>query len=129
MKLLLSNKAHDQRTFQLKDKGLISHLSPLLRCAADDLAMHLEQSGCVGVTAEHYFTDLSITPPTTRLCLGDVDGFLDRLAAASSDTHALLRWVLARCTGPELRVILRIVTKDLRLNAGSAIVLKVLAAH
>ena len=83
IKLLLPNKSHDHRTYQLKDKSLLGHLASILGCSALDMATHLETSGCVGTTAEAFCPaqyDLG-----KKLTLECVDTYLDRLAVPASD--------------------------------------------
>ena len=133
VRLLLPGKAHDHRTYQLKDKSLLAHLSTVLRCREADMSAHLDstQDGDVGFTAEHFFLSSSSSlsaPPANggaRLTLADVNRWLDRLAASdAAHTGSLIGELVGRCTPPELRVAMRLVRKDLRIGGGSAVVLK-----
>ena len=133
VRLLLPSKAHDHRSYGLKEKSLLAHLSTILRCGQGAMESHFETSGCVGLTAQHFFERSTVAapaPPSPRLVLADVDRFLDRLAAAGAGAaRELLGQMLRRCSAPELRVLLRVIGKDARLRAGAAVVLAALGPH
>ena len=130
-RLLLPGKNHDQRVYQLKDKSLLALLSSVLRCSEAAMTYHLEQDSentDAGRTAEHFYRVSTSAPPQpppyAPLTLGDVNDWLDRLAVPSADASGLFASFVPRCTPDQLRVVTRIVRKDLRINAGSAVVLK-----
>ena len=67
----------------------------------------------------------TLPPQGARLNLADVNGWLDRLAAPDTASLSLLRELVGRCNLPsELRVAMRLISKDLRIGGGTAIVLK-----
>ena len=67
----------------------------------------------------------TLPPQGARLNLADVNGWLDRLAAPDTAPLSLLRELVGRCNLPsELRVAMRLISKDIRIGGGTAIVLK-----
>ena len=128
VKLLMPGKANDPRAYQLKDKSLIGTLSTALRCSEREMLSHHEGSSDVGLTAEHFYGRSSFVtaPAAATITLADVEGFLDRLADTGTNALALLREIVPRCTPPELRVLCRLISKDLRIATGAAGVVKAL---
>ena len=138
-RLLMPGKKEDQRTYQLKDKSLITILSGVLRCSESAMTEHLESSTDLGLTAEHFHAHSLQQAPlassssaaasassstTAPLTLSDVNRFLDELSQPSASSQQLFARLVLRTTPALLRVVTRIVRKDLRTNAGAAIVLK-----
>jgi len=67
----------------------------------------------------------TLPPQGARLHLADVNGWLDRLAAPDTSPLSLLRELVGRCNLPsELRVAMRLISKDIRIGGGTAVVLK-----
>ena len=126
VRLLLPGKAHNHQTYQLKDKSLLAHLSTALNCSEVAMATHLEQSagGDIGLTAEHFFEGSARAPSMDMLSLSDVLTWLERLASSEAAPLELIRALLPKCSPPELRYAMRLVRKDIRINAGSAVVLR-----
>ena len=89
---------------------------------------HHEGSSDVGLTAEHFYGRSSFVtaPAAASITLADVESFLDRLADTGTNALALLREIVPRCTPPELRVLCRLISKDLRIATGAAGVVKAL---
>ena len=138
--LLPSKSGNDLRVYSVKDKSLVSHVSTALRCSEAAMAAHLESSADFGATAEHFFalrlaqkhagataadTASMSPPPTSSLTLSDVNDWLDRFAMPDTAALVMLCELVPRCGTPaELRVAMRLVSKDLRIGGGTAIVLK-----
>ena len=124
-RLLLPGKKDDLRIYQLKDKSLVAILSSVLRCSESAMSQHLESSTDLGLTAEHFYASAPPQPPPgAPLTLTDVHHFLDDLSQPSASSHSLFSKLVPRATPAMLRVVTRLVRKDLRTNAGAAIVLK-----
>ena len=125
--LLPAKKDHDLRTYNLKDKSLLPLLAGIFRCSQDSMAAHLVESSDIGLTAETFYAASRIAPaaaPEPPITLSEVSTFLDKLAEPSAPSGTLLGALVPRTTPSELRVLIRIVRKDVRINAGSAVVLK-----
>ncbi|EOD26480.1 viral DNA ligase [Emiliania huxleyi CCMP1516] len=117
---------HDDRTYSLKDKSLISHLAAVLRCSEVAMAAHLENSDDVGLSAQHFYERSPVlpSPPPPPLPLAAVNDWLNKLAQPSAMTRLLLAEIVPRTAPEQLKVLVRIVRKDLRLGAGAATILK-----
>ena len=131
-KLLLPK--HNGRLYQLQDKQLIKLLSIALGQSETTLKNHLNGSGCIGLTAAHFFKPR--VPPLgncqlnakgiCQLRLADIDSHLDALSQASGEAmqlNALQKFLAVACRNA-LFTFLRSVKQDLHLGAGVRVVLE-----
>ncbi|KAG0720733.1 DNA ligase 3 [Chionoecetes opilio] len=83
---------------------------------------HLEQ-GDVADTVTHFFEASRQLPPAKKsaLSLHDVDGALQELSGKTKeeDQSMTLRAVAKKSTGNDLRMVVRLIKGDLRINAGA----------
>ena len=90
------------------------------------MAAHLENSDDVGLSAQHFYERSPVlpSPPPPPLPLAAVNDWLNKLAQPSAMTRLLLAEIVPRTAPEQLKVLVRIVRKDLRLGAGAATILK-----
>ena len=125
--LLPAKKDHDHRVYGIKDKSLVPLLATILRCSEVAMNDHLVESSDAGLTAEKFYSSSKIcpaAPPDPAITLLEVNSLLDKLAEPSPPSSSLLAAFIPRTEPQELRVLIRLIRKDLRVNAGSAVVLK-----
>lgn len=131
-KLLLPK--HNGRLYHLQDKQLIKLLSIALGQSESTLKNHLNNSGCIGLTASHFFKPR--VPPlgnchlnSKGICtlkLADIDNYLEALSQASGEAqqlNVLQKFLNVACRNA-LFTFLRSVKQDLHLGAGVRVVLE-----
>nr|CDS32321.1 DNA ligase 3 [Hymenolepis microstoma] len=127
LKLLLPKTS--QRKFNLQDKQLVKYFSEIFNEDKDDMMKDLEK-GDVAMTLQKFFLMSSDLKPQkiSKVSLKQVDKWLDELSLASGDDGRMA--VLTKCTKhftvDDFLVFIRLIKKDLRINAGSKQVLDAL---
>eukprot|EP00038_Savillea_parva_P005441 m.154607 g.154607 ORF g.154607 m.154607 type:complete len:766 (+) comp11718_c0_seq4:278-2575(+) len=115
---------YDHRTYQLQDKQLIKLLARVYR--VDAQAMELDMHGDTGViadTAERFFPDTN--PHPTPLTLSDVDDLLQEFSLTGTETRQeeLFSGLAKVCTARDMNFVVRLLKKDLRIQAQDKTVL------
>ncbi|VDN97993.1 unnamed protein product [Rodentolepis nana] len=120
LKLLLPKTS--QRKFNLQDKQLVKYFSEIFNEDKDDMMKDLEK-GDIAMTLHKFFQMSSELKPQkiSKVSLKQVDKWLDDLSLASGDDARIA--VLTKCTkqftASDFLVFIRLIKKDLRINAGS----------
>ncbi|XP_042897129.1 DNA ligase 3 [Parasteatoda tepidariorum] len=121
----------EKRVYNLQTKQIIKLFSGIFRCSAEEMMEHFEEgdsAGDVAVTISTFFEDSSACPPANKstLYLQDVDKYLHRLSQVSRefDQSSILTEIAKKCTGNDLKMIIRFLKHDLRINAGPKPVLE-----
>jgi DNA ligase-3 len=87
------------------------------------MSAHLEQSSDLGTTAQHFYeTKLADAPRASPppMTLSQLNHWLDELAAPSAPAASLVADAVARTTPAQLKIVVRLVRKDLRMCAFGA---------
>ncbi|VUZ56212.1 unnamed protein product [Hymenolepis diminuta] len=127
LKLLLPKSS--QRKFNVQDKQLVKYFSEIFNDDKDDMIKDLEK-GDVALTLHKFFLKSPEMKPQkiSKVSLKQVDKWLDDLSLASGDDARIS--VLTKCTkqftADDFLVFIRLIKKDLRVNAGSKQVLDAL---
>ncbi|EFN89653.1 DNA ligase 3 [Harpegnathos saltator] len=118
-KLLLPGAV--KRIYNLQSKQLIKLFARLLLQDEDSMLEHLEQ-GDVAETISVFFENSVAVSPCAKsvLTIQDVDLFLERLSHLTKEEEQIqhFRTVIDKCTANDLKMIVRLVKHDLRINAG-----------
>ncbi|CAL1678471.1 unnamed protein product [Lasius platythorax] len=118
-KLLLPGAV--KRIYNLQSKQLIKLFARLLVQDEDAMLEHLEQ-GDVAETISVFFENSTAVLPcnVSVLTIHDVDLFLERLSRLTKEEEQIqhFRSILDRCTSNDLKMIVRLIKHDLRINAG-----------
>ncbi|XP_072763231.1 DNA ligase 3 isoform X2 [Anoplolepis gracilipes] len=118
-KLLLPGAV--KRIYNLQSKQLIKLFARLLLQDEDAMLEHLEQ-GDVAETISVFFENSDAVSPCTAsvLTIQDVDLFLERLSRLTKEEEQIqhFRSILDKCTSNDLKMIVRLIKHDLRINAG-----------
>ncbi len=125
IKFLLPGSSN--RVFNLNSVSLVKLYSRLFGEDQDEMVKHLN-NGDVANTIKVYFEKSQRLKPkkTSDLTLKKVENFLDSLTKFRTDTDqlAVLKEIAESCTSTDLHMIIRLIKKDLRINAGEKIVLE-----
>ncbi|XP_032688093.1 DNA ligase 3 isoform X2 [Odontomachus brunneus] len=118
-KLLLPGAV--KRIYNLQSKQLIKLFARLLLQDENSMLEHLEQ-GDVAETISVFFENSVAVSPCAKsmLTIQDVDLFLERLSYLTKEEEQIqhFRSVIDKCTANDLKMIIRLIKHDLRINAG-----------
>ncbi|XP_036381154.1 DNA ligase 3 [Megalops cyprinoides] len=124
VKLLLPGVV--KSVYNLNDKQIVKLFSRIFNCNQDEMVRDLEQ-GDVSETVRIFFEGSKSFPPAAKslLTLQEVDASLTRLAQLTKedDQQKELEAISKRCTGNDLKCIIRLIKHDLKMNAGAKHVL------
>ncbi|GMT15078.1 hypothetical protein PFISCL1PPCAC_6375, partial [Pristionchus fissidentatus] len=119
LKLLLPSV--DQRVYNLKEKQLIKLFATMWDENAQDITDSYNESGDVSVTLRKIFSDGKMNKvDKSDWSVMKLDRWLDKLAKLSGESEQLshLQFAVKRLSPLELQYLLRLIKKDLRINAG-----------
>ncbi|XP_043270527.1 DNA ligase 3 [Venturia canescens] len=118
-KLLLPGAV--KRIYNLQSKQLVKLFARLFRQNEDEMLENLEQ-GDVAETIKIFFEKSTAVTPSSQslLTLQEVDEFLEELTQLTKedDQAQHFRSLISRCTPNDLKMIIRLIKRDLRINAG-----------
>ncbi|KAJ8394720.1 hypothetical protein AAFF_G00043200 [Aldrovandia affinis] len=124
VKLLLPGVV--KSVYNLNDKQIVKLFSRIFNCNQEEMVRDLEQ-GDVSETVRIFFEGSSSFPPATKslLTLQEVDASLTRLAQLTKedDQQKELETISKRCTGNDLKCVIRLIKHDLKMNSGAKHVL------
>nr|BAJ98669.1 predicted protein [Hordeum vulgare subsp. vulgare] len=131
--LLLPSKGYKSIIYNLKAKQLCKHFSIIFHENATAMIQKCEECGDVAETiAEFYSTTAHVKPPPkTILSNYDVDHYLHELGKVTreQDQIQLLRKITEKSTVNDLRMFIRLVQKDLKINAGPKHIIESLGSN
>lgn len=125
-KMLLPNS--EKRIYNLQSKQLIKLYSQLFKQNVNLMLEDLEK-GDVAETIRIFFeksNNVDLKPASkSTLTLAKVDSFLDKLSIETTEVAqtALFKSIATLCTGNDLKMIIRLVMHDLRINCGPKYIL------
>ncbi|NXA03829.1 DNLI3 ligase, partial [Sapayoa aenigma] len=115
--------------YNLNDKQIVKLFSRIFNCNQDEMIRDLEQ-GDVSETIRIFFEQSKTCPPAAKslLTIQEVDEFLIQLSKLTKedDQQSVLQQISRRCTGNDLKCIIRLIKHDLKMNAGAKHVLDAL---
>ncbi|XP_046819476.1 DNA ligase 3 isoform X1 [Vespa crabro] len=118
-KLLLPQAA--KRIYNLQSKQLIKLFSRILLQDEDSMLEDLEQ-GDIAETIRLFFESSTAVKasPKSLLTIQEVDQFLEFLSSLTKEDEQIhhFKSIIDRCTGNDLKMIIRLIKHDLRINAG-----------
>ncbi|KAG7483695.1 hypothetical protein MATL_G00041100 [Megalops atlanticus] len=124
VKLLLPGVV--KSVYNLNDKQIVKLFSRIFNCNQEEMVRDLEQ-GDVSETVRIFFEGSKSFPPAAKslLTLQEVDASLTRLAQLTKedDQQKELEAISKRCTGNDVKCIIRLIKHDLKMNAGAKHVL------
>ncbi|XP_025919524.1 DNA ligase 3 [Apteryx rowi] len=115
--------------YNLNDKQIVKLFSRIFNCSQEEMVRDLEQ-GDVSETIRLFFEQSKSCPPVAKslLTIQEVDEFLIQLSKLTKedDQQSVLQDITRRCTGNDLKCIIRLIKHDLKMNAGAKHVLDAL---
>ncbi|XP_037975732.2 DNA ligase 3 [Plutella xylostella] len=110
-----------KRVYNLKSKQLVKLFSRIFNTDHDDMLTHLEQ-GDVADTVKHFFKKSRTYEPASesKLTIHDVENFLEDLSKLTKEEEQIYHFkkIVKRCTVDDIKMIIRLIKGDLRINAG-----------
>ncbi|EDQ89519.1 uncharacterized protein MONBRDRAFT_25238 [Monosiga brevicollis MX1] len=120
---------HPKRVYNMKEKQLVKIFSALFHTSEQDLTEHLEQGDVSDTMASFFATSQGLRPAAqSTLSLEDVENLLRQLENRTTidEQTRVFRQHLPRMTTEDLRYVVRHIKHDLRIFAGSKIILSAL---
>lgn len=112
----------DKRVYNLRSKQLIKLFSRMFHTKQEPMLDHLK-NGDVSETIHLFFEQSNVIKPTKKstLTLTDVDEFLQTLSTLTKEDDQIQHFtkIIPKCTTGDLKVIIRLIKQDLRMNAGA----------
>ncbi|XP_023309068.2 DNA ligase 3 [Lucilia cuprina] len=116
-----------QRVYNLQNKQMVKLFSRLFNSDAHEMQLDLEQEGDVSETLRKFFESSTKLKPqkNSSLYLQEVEEFLQKLEQRTKEDEQteLLRQLCKQTTATDLKMIIRIIKQDLRMNAKASHVL------
>ncbi|UJR26750.1 hypothetical protein I4U23_008065 [Adineta vaga] len=120
--LLLPSKGYKSIIYNLKAKQLCKLFSTIFHENVTAMIQKCEECGDVAETIAQFYSSTTHVkpPPKTILSNYDVDTYLQELGKITreQDQIQLLRKITEKSTVNDLRMFIRLVQKDLKINAG-----------
>jgi DNA ligase-3 len=118
----------DQRVYNLQDKQIIKLFSKIFGCDHQDLVEDL-YAGDVSETIAKFFKESRAIKPVgeSKLTLADVDDFLNELESKTREEQ--FEAFCKKCTVSDIRTLIRLIKKDLKMNCRERHVLDALHAE
>lgn len=124
-KLLLPGVA--ARVYNLQNKQLIKLFARIFVTDQNDMLEHLEQ-GDIGETIQHFFEENNTIKAATKskLTVKEIDDFLEELSGLTKEEEQIehFKKLIPKCTSNDLKVLIRLIRHDLRMNAGAKHILQ-----
>mmetsp|Transcript_23821 Transcript_23821/g.62366 ORF Transcript_23821/g.62366 Transcript_23821/m.62366 type:complete len:724 (-) Transcript_23821:95-2266(-) len=109
---------HDSRIYNLQDKQLVKILARVYRVDSATMESDLHgESGVISETAAKFFPGTN--PQPVVLTLSDVDDLLDQFSLTGTESRQveLFSGLAKVCTSHDIDFVVRLLKKDLRINA------------
>lgn len=131
--LLLPSKGYKSIIYNLKSRQLCKLFATIFHANTTDMIQKCEEDGDVAETiSDFYAQSTHIKPPTkTMLSNYDVDNYLHELGRLTreQDQMQMLRQITEKSTVNDLRMFIRLIQKDLKINAGPKHIIESLGAN
>ncbi|XP_060578412.1 DNA ligase 3-like, partial [Ruditapes philippinarum] len=127
LKLLLPGVV--KSVYNLNNKQLVKLYSQVFQTNQKAMLEDLDQ-GDVAETVKVFFEQSKVLPPQKKcaLTIQEVNSFLEDLTKVTKedDQEKILTKIAQRCTGNDLKMVIRLIKHDLRINAGAKHILDAL---
>lgn len=110
-----------KQIYNLQSKTLVKLFSRILRQDESEMLVDLEKGDIAETIRSFYESSLVIKPASeSTLSLQEIDLFLERLAKLTKEDEQMFHFksIIGRCTLDDLKMIIRLIKHDLRINAG-----------
>ncbi|CAL7941000.1 unnamed protein product [Xylocopa violacea] len=110
-----------KRVYNLQSKQLVKLFSRILLEDEDSMLEHLEQGDVAETIRTFHAKSAALKPAASSvLTIQQVDEFLEQLSLLTKEDEQVhhFRSIVPRCTLDDLKMIIRLIKHDLRINAG-----------
>ena len=111
-----------KRVYNMQNKSFVKIFSQIFETSEEDMIEDLEQGDVAETIGKFYEESSAVTAPKkSDLTVHDIDGYLDDLTKLTKedDQQELLKRITARCTVNDLKMFIRLLKGDLRIQAGA----------
>lgn len=118
----------NKRIYNLQSKQLVKLFARIFGGGCHEEMVEDLERGDVAETVRLFFEKYGEPAKKSTLTLQEVDDYLERLTSLTreDDQEELLRRLSLRCTGNDLKMVVRLIKHDVRINAGPKHVLEAL---
>jgi DNA ligase 3 len=130
MKLLIA-KSND-RVYNLNTKQLIKLFSRIFEIEYNKMFNYLNRCDVADTICHFFSLSIKLHPVSISvLTLNEIDSYLDKLTAKRTETDQLqlLNEVASKCTRNDLHMFIRLIKKELRINAGASVLLNAISSY
>ena len=116
-----------KRVYNMQSKQMVKIFSRIFGCSVEEMMDDLEKGDISVTIADFYESNSNVPPPKkSNISIHDVDDFLSELSQQTKEDEQefLLKKVLAKCKVNDLRMLIRLIKGDLRIQAGSKHILE-----
>uniref|UniRef100_A0A2P2I0Z2 DNA ligase n=1 Tax=Hirondellea gigas TaxID=1518452 RepID=A0A2P2I0Z2_9CRUS len=111
-----------KRVYNLQSKQLVKIFSQVFSCNQEEMLEHLEE-GDVAETVSQFFENSNDLQPAAKsdVTMHQVDKWLNKLATLTKEEEQTvhLSSIARSCTSNDLKMVVRLIKGDLRINAGA----------
>ncbi|KAF2900759.1 hypothetical protein ILUMI_05427 [Ignelater luminosus] len=111
-----------KRVYNLQNKQLIKLFSKIFSTDQTAMLEHSKQ-GDISETIQEFFQESKKAKPIKKsiLTIQEVDDFLEELSKMTKEDEQMnhFKTFVSKCTANDLKIVVRLVTHDLRMNAGA----------
>ncbi|KAK4882679.1 hypothetical protein RN001_005998 [Aquatica leii] len=116
-----------KRIYNLQSKQLIKLFARIFGTDHTVMMDHLKQ-GDIGETIQHFFEESNKCTPASKsiLTIQEVDDFLENLSQMTKSDEQMnhFKMIVSKCTSEDIKVLIRLIKHDLRMNAGAKHILQ-----
>ncbi|CAF4574702.1 unnamed protein product, partial [Didymodactylos carnosus] len=120
--LLLPSKGYKSLIFNLKARQLCKLFSTIFQVDQSKMLTHCEEHGDIAETIGEFYEQSPVinSPSKSTLTIYDIDNYLSKLSQLTkeNDQERLLREITKKSTSNDLKMFIRLIQKDLKINAG-----------
>lgn len=117
----------NKKVYNLKSKQLIKLFSKIFECDQSNMKIFLEEED-VAETIESFFKQSARATPAkhSNLSIQQVSEFLEKLSTITKEEEQIEHFmsIIPKCTTFDLKMLIRLITGDLRINAGTKHILE-----
>ena len=116
-----------KRVYNMQNKQMVKIFSRIFGTSEEEMIDDLEQGDIAETIGKFYGESLDVKPPKkSDLTIHDIDNYLDELTKLTKEDEQqfFLKKILARCTINDIKMFIRLMKGDLRIQAGAKHILE-----
>ena len=111
-----------KRVYNMQNKQMVKIFSRIFNASEEEMIEDLEQGDVAETIGKFYAESSAVKPPKkSDLTIHDIDGFLDEMTKLTKEDEQqfFLKKILGRCTVNDIKMFIRLMKGDLRIQAGA----------